>query len=490
VASTPSAQYSLTLRVEIDHRPGMLGKVASAIGEAGATIGAVDLVHVDRAHTVRDITVETGDSSDWPRLTDAVDSIDGARVLDTTDRTFMLHVGGKIELQNKSALKTREDLSMAYTPGVARVCTAIHEDPDKAFQYTIKRNTVAVVSDGTAVLGLGDIGPRAAMPVMEGKAMLFKEFAGVDAFPICLDTRDPDEIVAVVHAIAPGFGGINLEDISAPRCFEIEDRLKAELDIPVFHDDQHGTAVVVLAALLNALTLTSQRIESIRTVIVGTGAAGVAVARILLAAGARQIIGCDSRGALHTGRSDYVDRTMHPVKRALAEVTNLERRSGSVADVLEGADLFIGLSGAHVIEASALGAMNPDPIVFAMANPTPEVPPEEAAAYARVVATGRSDYPNQINNVLCFPGIFRGVLDVRATQITDVMKMAAARAIADIVSTEELREDYIIPSVFNREVVGAVASAVADEARESGAAPAGVELGFASTEEFGVLPGR
>ncbi len=490
VASTPSAQYSLTLRVEIDHRPGMLGKVASAIGDAGATIGAVDLVHVDGAHTVRDITVETGDSSDWPRLTEAVDAIDGARVLDTTDRTFMLHVGGKIELQNKSPLKTRDDLSMAYTPGVARVCTAIHDDQDKAFQYTIKRNTVAVVSDGTAVLGLGDIGPRAAMPVMEGKAMLFKEFAGVDAFPICLDTRDPDQIVAVVRAIAPGFGGVNLEDISAPRCFEIEDRLKAELDIPVFHDDQHGTAVVVLAALLNALTLTGQRIESIRVVIVGLGAAGVAVARILLAAGARHIIGCDSRGALHAGRQDYLDGTMHPVKRALAEVTNLERRSGSVADVVEGADLFIGLSGAHVIEPSALAAMNPDPIVFAMANPTPEVSPEDAAAYARVVATGRSDYPNQINNVLCFPGIFRGALDVRATEITEAMKMAAARAIADIVSTEELREDYIIPSVFNREVVGAVASAVADEARESGTAPAGVEMGFASTEEFRVLPGR
>ena len=490
VASTPSAQYSLTLRVEIDHRPGMLGKVASAIGDAGGTIGAVDLVQVDSKHTIRDITVETADSSDWPRLTDAVNLIDGAHVLDTTDRTFMLHVGGKIEIQNKSPLKTRDDLSMAYTPGVARVCTAIQGDQDKAFQYTIKRNTVAVVSDGTAVLGLGDIGPRAAMPVMEGKAMLFKEFAGVDAFPLCLDTRDPDEIVAVVRAVAPGFGGINLEDISAPRCFEIEDRLKAELDIPVFHDDQHGTAVVVLAALLNALTLTDHRIENIRVVIVGMGAAGVAVTRILLAAGARHIIGCDSRGALFAGRSDYEDGSMHPVKRALAEITNLERRAGGVSDVLDGADLFIGLSGARVIEPSALAAMNPDPIVFAMANPTPEVSPEAAAAYARVVATGRSDYPNQINNVLCFPGIFRGALDVRATQITEEMKMAAARAIADIVSTDELREDYIIPSVFNREVVGAVASAVADEARESGTAEAGSEMGFASTEEFGVLPGR
>jgi malate dehydrogenase (oxaloacetate-decarboxylating) len=487
---TPSAQYSITLRVEIEHRPGMLGKVASAIGEAGGTIGAVDLVQVEGQYTVRDITVDTAEESDWARLTEVVDALPGARVLDATDRTLQLHVGGKIELQNKNPLKTRDDLSMAYTPGVARVCEVIRRDPDKAFQYTIKRNTVAVVSDGTAVLGLGDIGPRAAMPVMEGKAMLFKEFAGVDAFPICLDTRDPDEIIAVVRAIAPGFGGINLEDISAPRCFEIEERLKASLDIPVFHDDQHGTAVVVLAALLNALKLTGRRIEDLRIVIVGTGAAGVAVARILLSAGARHIIGCDSRGALSTDRADYVDGTMHPIKAALAEETNLERRSGGVADVLEGADLFIGVSGARVIEASALARMNPDPIVFAMANPTPEVAPEEAAPYARIMATGRSDYPNQINNVLCFPGLFRGALDVRATAITEEMKTAAARAVAAIVADDELREDYIIPSVFNRDVAPAVAAAVAEEARASGMAAAGFELGFGQTEEFGVLPGR
>ena len=336
MAATPSAQYSLTLRVEIDHLPGMLGKVASAIGAAGGTIGAVDLVQVDAGHTIRDITVETGDASDWPRLTEAVDAVPGARVLDATDRTFTLHTGGKIELQNKSPLKTRDDLSMAYTPGVARVCQAIHADPDKAFQYTIKRNTVAVVSDGTAVLGLGDIGPRAAMPVMEGKAMLFKEFAGVDAFPICLDTKDTEEIIATVKAIAPAFGGINLEDISAPRCFEIESRLRDELDIPVFHDDQHGTAVVVLAALLNALTLTGQRIGDIRVVIVGLGAAGIATADILLEAGVRNIIGCDSRGAVHVERPDYVDGSMSSVKRRLAERTNEERRDGAPADVLEG----------------------------------------------------------------------------------------------------------------------------------------------------------
>jgi malate dehydrogenase (oxaloacetate-decarboxylating) len=468
----------------------MLGKVASAIGDAGGTIGAVDLVQVEGEYTVRDITVATAEESEWALLTDAVDALEGARVLDATDRTLQMHVGGKIELQNKNQLKTRDDLSMAYTPGVARVCQVIRDDPDKAFQYTIKRNTVAVVSDGTAVLGLGDIGPRAAMPVMEGKAMLFKEFAGVDAFPICLDTRDPDEIVAAVKAIAPGFGGINLEDISAPRCFEIEDRLKDALDIPVFHDDQHGTAVVVLAALLNALKLTGRSISDLRIVIVGIGAAGAAVARILMTSGARHIIGCDSRGALSVERSDYLDGTMHPVKRALAEETNPERVSGGPADVLQGADLFIGLSGARVIEASALGRMNPDPIIFAMANPTPEVAPEEAAPYARIMATGRSDYPNQINNVLAFPGIFRGALDVRAMSITEEMKTAAAQAIASIVSDDELREDYIIPSVFNREVAPAVAAAVAEEARASGLAEAGAELGFAQTEEFGVAGRR
>jgi malate dehydrogenase (oxaloacetate-decarboxylating) len=487
---TPSAQYSITLRVEIAHKPGMLGKVASAIGDAGGTIGAVDLVQVEGDYTIRDITVDTAEESDWPRLTEVVDALEGARVLDATDRTLQMHVGGKIELQNKNPLKTRDDLSMAYTPGVARVCGVIRDDPDKAFQYTIKRNTVAVVSDGTAVLGLGDIGPRAAMPVMEGKAMLFKEFAGVDAFPICLDTRDPDEIVAAVRAIAPGFGGINLEDISAPRCFEIEERLKDALDIPVFHDDQHGTAVVVLAALLNALRLTGRRIEDLRIVIVGIGAAGVAVTQILMASGARHIIGCDSRGALSVERPDYLDGTMHPVKRALAEATNAEHVSGGVADVLEGADLFIGLSGARVVEASALARMNPEPIVFAMANPVPEVAPEDAAPYARIMATGRSDYPNQINNVLCFPGLFRGALDVRAVAVTEEMKTAAASAIASIVSGDELREDYIIPSVFNRDVAPAVAAAVAEQARASGLAEAGAELGFAQTEEFGVLGRR
>jgi malate dehydrogenase (oxaloacetate-decarboxylating) len=406
-----------------------------------------------------------------------------------TDRTFLMHVGGKIEQRNKLPVRTRDDLSMAYTPGVARVCTAIAEDRDKAFQYTIKRNTVAVVSDGSAVLGLGDIGPEAAMPVMEGKAVLFKEFGGVDAFPICLDSQDPDAIVQAVKLIAPGFGGINLEDISAPRCFEIEERLKRELGIPVFHDDQHGTAVVTLAALLNAAKLTGKRLEDLDVLVVGLGAAGIAVTKILLQAGVSRVIGCDSRGALHTDREDYQDGSMPPMKRWFAEATNPERRAGGPGDVIDGADLFVGLSGAHVMPPEALARMARDAMVFAMANPTPEVTPEQAAPYVRVIATGRSDYPNQINNVLCFPGIFRGALDVRAREITEEMKMAAARGIASIVADDELREDYIIPSVFNRDVADAVAAAVADQAKAQGAAEArGDEIGYApgDTEELRV----
>jgi malate dehydrogenase (oxaloacetate-decarboxylating) len=482
MSSTPSAQYSITLRLHIEDRPGMLGRVASAIGEAGGTIGAVDLISVEDDHTVRDITVAAGDQDHWRAITAAVEGVDGAKVIDTTDRTLLMHVGGKIEMRNKQPLRTRDDLSMAYTPGVARVCETIAADRSKAFQYTIKRNTVAVVSDGTAVLGLGDIGPEAAMPVMEGKAMLFKEFGGVDAFPICLDTRVPDEIVQAVKAIAPAFGGINLEDISAPRCFEIEERLKLELDIPVFHDDQHGTAVVVLAALLNACRLLGRDPQSLRVVIVGLGAAGIAVTKILLEAGVTRIVGADSRGALHVERDDYRDGSCTPMKRWFAEVTNTECRDGGPAELLEGADLLIGVSGARVVPAEALKAMSSDAMVFAMANPNPEVSPEEAAPLVRIVATGRSDYPNQINNVLCFPGIFRGALDVRAPAITEDMKMAAAHAIADVIPQGELRDDYIIPSVFNRDVADAVAEAVSDTARRRGLAEAGDEVGFADTE--------
>ena len=483
MAPTPSAQYSLTLRVRIADRPGMLGAVASAIGGAGGVIGTVDLVEQLEGELLRDITLEAAEEAEWAAIIAAVGALDGVELVDTTDRTFLMHVGGKIEQRNKHRLSSRDDLSMAYTPGVARVCRAIAEDPEKAFQYTIKRNTVAVVSDGTAVLGLGDIGPAAAMPVMEGKAMLFKEFAGVDAFPICLDTKDPDEIVETVVRLAPGFGGINLEDISAPRCFEIEDRLRERLDIPVFHDDQHGTAVVTLAAVLNACRLTGRELSSLRVLITGLGAAGIAVSRILVAAGVEHVVGADSRGVVHTGREDYLDGTMNAVKRRYAETTNPDGLTGAAVDALEGMDLFIGLSGARIFAPEALARMAPEPMVFAMANPTPEVSPEEAAAFARIIATGRSDYPNQINNVLAFPGIFRGALDVRAKRITDEMEVAAAEAIAAIVTDTELREDHIIPSAFNRDVAPAVAAAVAEEARREGNAR--VEqptIGFAAVD--------
>src|SRR5271167_1881392 len=411
MSATPSAQYRLTIRVKIDDAHGMLGALTGAISAAGGMVGAVDLVEVDGSQSLRDIVVDASGKEHWERIIDAIEGLDGVEVIDATDRTFLLHVGGKIEQHNKHPLKSRDDLSMAYTPGVARVSLAIAEDVDKAFQYTIKRNTVAVVSDGSAVLGLGPIGPQAAMPVMEGKCCLFKEFAGVDAFPICLDTREPEEIVQAVRLIAPGFGGINLEDISAPRCFQIEEELKEQLDIPVFHDDQHGTAVVVMAALLNAVKLTGRRLEDLKVLIIGLGAAGIAVTRILLEAGVREIVGADSRGALHTAREDYVDGSMNATKRWFAETTNSDHRAGTPADVIDGADLLIGLSGARVLEADALARMNDDAMVFAMANPTPEVLPEEAAPYVRIMATGRSDYPNQINNVLCFPGIFRGAID-------------------------------------------------------------------------------
>src|SRR5438045_3559497 len=465
MAATPSAQYSLTIRVGIGNRPGMLGRVAGAIGAAGGVIGAVDIVDLKDDKLVRDITVDAAGPEQWGAITAALDELEDVSVVDTTDRTFLMHLGGKIEQRNKHALKTRDDLSMAYTPGVARVCTAIAEDPEKAFQYTIKRNTVAVVSDGTAVLGLGDIGPRAAMPVMEGKAMLFKEFAGVDAFPICLNTKDPDAIVATVEAIAPGFGGINLEDISAPRCFEIESRLKASLDIPVFHDDQHGTAVVTLAAFLNALRLVGKREDQVRVVLTGVGAAGVATTDMLLAAGVRDIIGCDRGGALHRGRND-----LGPWKAAFAERTNPEGFAGSADEALAGADVFIGLSGPGAVSRDGIASMADGAVVFAMANPTPEIPPEEIEGLAAVVATGRSDYPNQINNVLAFPGIFRGALDVRASTINEEMKLAAAEAIAAVVKPDELSPEYVIPSVFNREVAPLVAAAVAAAAESTGVA--------------------
>jgi malate dehydrogenase (oxaloacetate-decarboxylating) len=463
---TPSASYSLTLRIKLENTPGMLGEVTAAIGRAGGEIGAVDAVDGFGDWLVRDIAVAARDQDHWGDIMAAVKAIEGVELMDVEDRTFRLHLGGKISQRNKHPLETRDDLSMAYTPGVARVCLAINRDPEKAFRYTIKQNYVAVVTDGSAVLGLGDIGPEAALPVMEGKAMLFKEFADVDAFPICIDSTDTDEIVATVRMIAPVFGGINLEDISSPRCFEIEDRLKEELDIPVFHDDQHGTAIVVMAALFNALKLTGKRLEDLRVGMVGLGAAGIAVTRMLLRAGVGEIVGCDTHGLIHTERDDWDE--MHPLKRWYAENTNFEKRSGGPEDVLEAADLFIGLSGARVIRPEALERMNPDAMVFAMANPEPEVMPEEAAPYVRIVATGRSDYPNQINNVLAFPGVFRGALNAGATEITEEMKLAAAHAIADVIGESELTEEYFIPSVFNRAVVTAVAASVEQEANQAG----------------------
>ncbi|MFL5903378.1 MAG: NAD-dependent malic enzyme [Solirubrobacteraceae bacterium] len=479
-----SAQYSVTVRVELDARQEPLGKLTAQIAEAGGALQSVDLIPGagPEGKRVREFTIDANSPEHWEQILRSIGSTRGARVLGFTDRTFEMHKKGKIEQHNKYPLKTRDDLSMAYTPGVARVCEYIAEDKNKAFDFTIKANTVAVVSDGSAVLGLGDIGPEAAMPVMEGKAMLFKEFAGVDAFPICLATQDVEEIVRAVEVIAPAFGGINLEDISAPRCFEIEDRLKASLEIPVFHDDQHGTAVVVLAALLNALKLTGKRLEDLHVLVIGLGAAGVAVTKILLEAGVRSVIGCDSRGALHTGRFDYADGSMSPIKRWYAEHTNADRRDGTPADVIDGTDLIVGLSGERVLPPEALRRMNGDAMVFAMANPNPEISPEDAAPYVRIMATGRSDYPNQINNVLCFPGIFRGALDARARSITEEMKMTAARAIAAIVPEDELREDYIIPSAFNRDVAVAVAQAVAAKAKATGVGEAEEVPGFAEQD--------
>jgi malate dehydrogenase (oxaloacetate-decarboxylating) len=464
-AVRPSASFSATIRVRLSDRPGQFGKLATAIGDAGGSLDAIDLVRVEGDVKVRDVTVLAEDGEHLERIVEAISVLPGIEVGSVSDRVFLVHLGGKLEVQSRIPVKTRDDLSMAYTPGVARVCTAIERDPSAVWNLTVKQNSVAVVTDGTAVLGLGDIGPEASLPVMEGKAILFKEFGGVDAWPIALATKDVDEIVRTVEAIAPVFGGINLEDISAPRCFEIEDRLRESLDIPVFHDDQHGTAIVVLAAFLNALKLTGKRAEDVKVVLTGVGAAGVAVTKILLAAGVRNIIGCDRAGAICGSRAD-----LSAQKRAYAEMTNPEGVTGSADDALVGADVFVGLSGPGAISVEAVERMAPDAIVFAMANPTPEVPPEALEGKVAVVATGRSDYPNQINNVLAFPGVFRGALDVRASQITEEMKVAAGEAIAAVISDDELSPEYVIPSVFNREVAHVVAGAVARAAEEGGVA--------------------
>jgi malate dehydrogenase (oxaloacetate-decarboxylating) len=453
------------MRVRLQQRPGTFARVAAAIGQTGAILGAIDIVRVEGGDVVRDITVACADVAHSEAVGDAVGRVAGVIVEHVSDRTFLMHLGGKLEVNGTVPVKTRDDLSMAYTPGVARVCLAIHDDVDNAWSLTIKGNTVAVISDGTAVLGLGDLGPEAAMPVMEGKALLFKEFAGVDAFPLCLASKDADRIVEFVKLAAPSFGAINLEDISAPRCFEIERRLQTELDIPVFHDDQHGTAIVLLAALMNALRVVDKRAQDIKVVVVGAGAAGVACTEIMLAHGVRNIVVCDVDGALYAGRAG-----LDPVLEGLAARSNPNRERGMADDVLAGADVLVGLSRPRAVSTAAVLKMADKPVVFAMANPEPEVSVEEVGPHVAIVATGRSDYPNQINNVLAFPGVFRGALSVRASKINEEMKLAAARAIAAVVHEDELHPEYIIPSVFNREVVNTVAPAVAQAAEASGVA--------------------
>jgi len=461
-ATSPS--YGITIRAKYENTIGSFSRLAATIAQAGGSLGEIEIVEIEGKDIIRDINVDCANEEQAKWIAAAVRLLPQVEIISVTDRTFSMHLGGKIEVCSKSPLRNREDLSMAYTPGVARVSLATSDEPGKSFALTIRRNTVAVVSDGSAVLGLGNIGPLGALPVMEGKAMLFKKFAGVDAFPICLSTQDAEDIVSIVKAISPTFGGINLEDIAAPKCFEVEERLKAELDIPVFHDDQHGTAAVVLAALLNATQVANKEIHNLKVVISGAGAAGVACSKALLAIGVADIIVCDTRGAIYAGRTEH----MNPAKQWLAENTNKGAFKGDLKQALKGADLLLGVSGPNLLKGEDLKVMAKNPIVFALSNPVPEVMPEEAAPYVCVIATGRSDYPNQINNVLCFPGLFRGLLDSFAMTVTQEMIVAASKAIASSVSAEELRPDYIIPSVFNANVAPAVAKAVADVAREQG----------------------
>jgi malate dehydrogenase (oxaloacetate-decarboxylating) len=458
VELTPNPSFSLTIRLETPNRAGMLANVTQAIASVGGNIGHVDLLEQNRGVTVREITIDAYSTEHAEKIVEAVKSLPEIKVIDVYDRTFNLHRGGKITIQGKIPLKSQADLSMAYTPGVGRICKAIAEDPEQIYKLTIKQNTVAIVTDGSAVLGLGNLGPGGALPVMEGKAMLFKEFAGVDAFPICLATQDTDAIVETVKNIAPVFGGVNLEDIAAPRCFEIETRLRQILDIPVFHDDQHGTAIVSLAALINALKLVSKSMEDIRIVINGAGAAGIAIARLLRKAGANTICLCDSKGIVSKSRTD-----LNPEKQEFAVES-----TGTLADAMVGADVFLGVSAPGVVTPEMVRSMAKDPIVFAMANPIPEIQPELVTGDVAVMATGRSDYPNQINNVLAFPGIFRGALDCRARTLTTTMYLEAARAIASLVKASDLDKEHIVPSVFDTRVATAVAGAVAHAARQEG----------------------
>jgi malate dehydrogenase (oxaloacetate-decarboxylating) len=463
MADTPTAAFSVRLRVRLANAPGALGRLAAAIGGVGGNISALEGFEAKRSYLDEDIVVDCTSEAHQDEVIAAASALDGIEVLSSEDRTFALHAGGKVEVVSRIAVRDRDDLSMAYTPGVARVCKAIEAEPALSHELTIRKNTVAIVSDGTAVLGLGDIGPLGAMPVMEGKALLFKEFAGIDGFPLCIDTSSADEIVETVQRVAPTFGGINLEDIAAPVCFEVEERLKELLDIPVFHDDQHGTAVVALAALENALKIVDKKITDLRVVVAGVGAAGVAVSKIFMEAGVPWIVGFDRQGAIYDGRGG-----LNEAKQWFAEHTNPDKLTGSLADCMAGADVFVGLSGPGLITAVDVEGMAKAPIVFAMANPDPEIRPEEIQHVGGVIATGRSDFPNQINNVLCFPGIFRGALDAGATTITEGMKLAAAGAIAAAVRSDELAPDFVIPSVFDRNVAPMVAAAAAEAAVRDG----------------------
>ncbi len=461
--TTPSAQYSITMRVEYPHGSGWIAKVSSVIGKKQGVISAIDFVGVHRGMSLRDYSIECSSIEHAQKIIDQVKSIEGVTVHSVSDDTFLMHLGGKLEIRSKVPLKTRADLSMAYTPGVARVCSAIQDDYRSSFNLTIRKNCIAVVTDGSAVLGLGNIGAAAAMPVMEGKAILFKELGGVDAFPLCVATQDAEEIIQFCRHIAPTFGGINLEDISAPRCFHIEEALQRELDIPVFHDDQHGTAIVVLAGLLNALKITRGKPDKMKVVISGAGAAGIACTKMLQEFGIRNLIVCDSKGAIH--RDTEVGNNV--AKQWAAKSTNPDGEKGSLKSVIRGADVFIGVSAPGVLAREDVKKMSKEPIVFAMANPVPEVSPEDVGDIVAVMATGRSDYPNQINNVLDFPGIFRGALDARASEINAAMKRAAAEAIAAVIGDDELSSEYIVPSVFNPKVAKDVATAVARAAHKT-----------------------
>ncbi|AFW95584.1 ACT domain-containing protein [Dolichospermum sp. UHCC 0352] len=457
---TPNSSFSVTLRLQIPNRVGMLASVTQAIAATGGNLGQIDLIEQSRQESTRDITVDAASTEHAETIVQAVKELPDIQVIDVYDRTFNLHRGGKISIVSRIPLKSVSDLAMAYTPGVGRICKAIAENPEEVYNLTIKQNTVAIVTDGSAVLGLGNLGPAAALPVMEGKAMLFKEFAGLDAFPICLDTQNTDEIVKAVKNIAPVFGGVNLEDIAAPRCFEIEKRLRAELNIPIFHDDQHGTAIVTLAALFNSLKLIQKSIADIRIVINGAGAAGIAIARLLRKAGAETILMCDSQGIISTNRPDLTAEKLEFAVKA----------QGTLAGAVQGADVFIGVSAPGVLTPEMVQGMTKDAIVFAMANPIPEIQPELVPRNVTVMATGRSDYPNQINNVLAFPGVFRGALDCRARTITTNMCLQAASAIASLVKPADLNREHIIPSVFDKRVATAVAAAVQQAAREEGIA--------------------